>query len=142
MSLTSLVYVSLQTRPLHKADFALILDACERNNPKLGITGMLLYRSGYFIQAIEGDEVAVTTLYNKIAADQRHRNIITVEKSVIESRAFSSWTMGFKNLDEIDMHSIPRYSDFAGRDFHPEQLIEHNSRATQLLNVFRSEAHY
>ena len=40
----------------------------------MGITGLLLFIDGGFLQMLEGEERAVRELYTRIAADRRHLN--------------------------------------------------------------------
>ena len=44
-------------------------------NPASGVTGMLLYGNGTFLQALEGDEKVVADLYGKIEKDSRHIDV-------------------------------------------------------------------
>ncbi len=66
-----LVYASAATRDFGPSELAQILTKSGRNNLRAGITGMLLYRSGNFIQTIEGPAAAVDTLLKRIACDPR-----------------------------------------------------------------------
>jgi hypothetical protein len=78
----------------------------------LGITGLLLYRDGDFLQVLEGDAEAVEKIYDDILKDPRHTGVIRVLKQEIEEREFSDWKMGFINLDEVNPDDIPGFSDF------------------------------
>jgi hypothetical protein len=49
-----------------------ILKKARAANAALGISGLLLFRLGHFIQLLEGDEEKVRTLYDKIKNDPRH----------------------------------------------------------------------
>jgi hypothetical protein len=59
MGLVSLVYVSVARELMSDEDLKAILEVARRKNAERNITGMLLYRSGYFIQALEGEEADV-----------------------------------------------------------------------------------
>ncbi len=54
-----LVYVSSATRPFSGEDLRALLETCRKDNAELGVTGMLLYKDGNFMQVLEGDEDAV-----------------------------------------------------------------------------------
>jgi len=56
--------------------FAELLTVAREKNSRLGITGMLLYKAGLFLQVLEGDSVRVRELYSKIASDERHRAML------------------------------------------------------------------
>ena len=90
-----LIYISDARYGLDKDDIEDILAASRRNNGQSGVTGMLLYSSGIFIQALEGDPGTVATLYAKITDDRRHDNADILSDRVVDGRSFSSWAMGF-----------------------------------------------
>ena len=52
MSLYCLVYISLAIRKMSDAELSELLATCRKNNRKLEVTGLLLYRDGFFIQAL------------------------------------------------------------------------------------------
>ncbi len=54
-----LVYVSSAVRPFSRVDLDDLLATSRANNARVGITGMLLYKDGNFMQVLEGDEEAV-----------------------------------------------------------------------------------
>ncbi len=89
-----------------------ILFKSHRNNPDLDITGMLVCTFGHFLQALEGPEEAVETLYQKIAKDSRHRNFKMLKEESIDNRLFGDWAMGFRKLDE-DTDLSKLYDDSA-----------------------------
>ncbi len=61
----SLTYVSSAVRPFAEDELADLLAVSRQNNARLGITGMLLYKDGNFMQVLEGEEAEVRTLYEK-----------------------------------------------------------------------------
>jgi len=81
-----LVYVSSATLPFSGEDLRALLATCRENNAELGVTGMLLYKDGNFMQVLEGDEQAVRGLYARIAADPRHGGEITLQEGFSEGR--------------------------------------------------------
>ena len=54
-----------------------LLERARRNNARVGVTGLLLYREGNFMQALEGREEDVTGVHGRIAGDPWHRGLIT-----------------------------------------------------------------
>ena len=52
-----------------------ILRQSKAANPLHGITGVLCYSEGIFLQVLEGGRSAVNRLYNRIVADARHREV-------------------------------------------------------------------
>lgn len=70
-----------------------IFDVARTNNTKAGITGALLITDHYFVQALEGDEDAVRSLYEHISNDQRHDNVKLIDERSVDSRIFARWAM-------------------------------------------------
>ena len=94
-----MLYVSGASAPMSDADIQDILAASRRNNQRDGITGMLLWADGVFIQVLEGEPQMVRSVYRRIQADDRHRNLMLVLEQEADERMFSQWSMGFKQLD-------------------------------------------
>ena len=69
--LVRLLYASraVDTSP---AAIEAILTQSRQHNPGSGITGVLCYGGGVFLQAIEGGRSAVSELYGHIQKDSRH----------------------------------------------------------------------
>ncbi len=139
MTLISLVYVSVETRLMTAQDIEKILETARTFNPSKNITGMLLYRTGYFIQALEGESADVRPLYEKISSDPRHRSVLMVYSKPIGKRAFGDWSMGFKNLEGIDPSKLEGYTDFLTQPITPE-LIGDGSRAKTFLEIFKKKS--
>ena len=91
-----LLYVSNTVDELGLDDLDRVLTASRRNNAMMGITGLLLFIDGGFLQILEGEERAVRELYTRIASDPRHRNPRLMLDREIPSRAFAEWDMGFE----------------------------------------------
>jgi hypothetical protein len=81
-----------------------------KNNLKLEITGMLLYKEGNFMQMLEGEEAQVLELYDKILKDKRHKDIYKIMSGSIKDRNYENWSMGFCNMNKIENYS--NYEEF------------------------------
>ncbi len=137
MSLCTLVYVSLSTRQVSDADLTTLLESCRANNRKLDVTGMLLYRDGFYMQALEGEEQVIDELYGTIRRDLRHSDILLVYKETISERTFPEWSMGFNTLNASHVESLEGFNDFLKNpnlDFFANQP----NKAKKLLNNFRT----
>lgn len=108
----SLIYLSSAVREMTEEELLEILEQSERNNEKVGITGILLYREGNFLQVLEGEPEAVHALYDKICKDSRHRGILKISERPITERDFGAWQMGFVNLETINPDDVPGFSDY------------------------------
>lgn len=104
--LKRIVYVSTATSLLETAELDGILASSRDNNRRDGITGLLLYDGGNFIQTIEGAPAAIDALMARIGTDQRHYGLRIVEDSEANSRMFSDWSMGYGRLDRPQMAEI------------------------------------
>jgi len=56
-----------------------ILSQSRQYNPSSGITGILCYGGGIFLQAIEGGRTAISELYGHIQRDPRHKNVALLQ---------------------------------------------------------------
>lgn len=71
-----------------------ILGVSDRNNRRDGLTGVLLFHRGVFMQALEGERSGIDRLLRKLETDARHRNIRILSIDPIQRRAFGDWAMG------------------------------------------------
>lgn len=95
--ITQLIYISTACHALRAAELPDILTVSQRNNRRVGVTGMLMFDSIRFLQALEGDEVAVRSTFERIRADYRHRGVVTLSDRQITAREFGTWDMAFEN---------------------------------------------
>jgi len=108
MSLIQLIYASrLSGDAEPDVELPIILEQSVRNNGACGITGMLLYSSGSFLQVLEGDADAVGHAYRRISTDPRHENAVILGLVNIEERQFPSWHMGLRKLTLSDQARLP-----------------------------------
>jgi hypothetical protein len=140
MSLCTLVYVSIATETMTDTALLELLTQARHNNISLDITGLLLYRDHFFIQALEGEEDAVTALFEHVKQDARHYNVLCVYQAAIDQRQFPQWTMGFAPLDSGALQQITGFSEFmqvAPDDLPPELTLNVASDIRIMLNNFR-----
>lgn len=132
-----LIYISSATRPFSKDDLLKLLAKCRQNNTQLGITGMLLYKSGFFQQILEGSEEAVKSLYAKIKLDPRHRGVIKAFDGFDEEHQFSEWSMGFYDLDSADVANIPGYSQYLNTPLSDERFLSNLGICRRFMLMFK-----
>ncbi len=92
-----LVYVSSATELIVEDDLWRMLETFRLKNLSLGITGVLFYYDGNFMQLLEGTKETVLAMYAEIRADKRHFDSFVLVEGDIEEPLFSDWTMGFKS---------------------------------------------
>ena len=109
--LVRLLYVSRALDPDASAATDAILAVAREHNMANGITGILCYGGGIYLQAIEGGRNAVNELYGHIQRDARHKDVILLHYEEIEERRFGSWTMGQVNLTRLNTSIVLKYSE-------------------------------
>lgn len=94
-ALIQLVYVSSLTLPgrLSTSIFVEVEGHARTYNGKQGITGILCYGNGHFLQCIEGEKGKILALQKRIFADKRHKNVKVLLLRPIEQRTFFDWRM-------------------------------------------------
>ncbi len=111
-TILQIVYASAATVPFSEDELIELLRISKANNDAAGITGMLLYHEGSFIQAIEGEPEVVERLYRKIARDRRHGDTLLLHRGEAQNRTFGGWSMGFERLS-LDGHGhVPGLNRF------------------------------
>lgn len=138
MSLHTLVYTSVASHKMTDDALKDILAKSRRKNDSGDITGMLLYMDPYFIQALEGEEAAITALFDQIEHDPRHQKVSIVYKKPITERSFADWKMGFNKVTQAHIGKLEGLSDYLQRPI-TEFLQDSPNRVTNLLNMFRRE---
>ncbi|MDE3200023.1 MAG: BLUF domain-containing protein [Acidobacteriota bacterium] len=95
--LCSLVYFSRSTIPADQADAEIlkILESARKQNPKVDVTGALLYSGNYFAQVLEGPFDAVQSTFERIRMDARHAEVSVLSCKPIDSRNFAQWSMAY-----------------------------------------------
>jgi hypothetical protein len=88
-----------------------ILAQSRQSNPLCGITGILCYGGGIFLQAIEGGRMAVSDLYGHIQKDARHKDVVLLHYEEISERRFGGWTMGQVNMSRINVSILLKYAE-------------------------------
>jgi hypothetical protein len=113
--LVRLMYAS-RTKTDSPVDLQSILRQSQANNPKLGVTGVLCYSNGIFLQVIEGGRTTVNQLYNRIVSDPRHSQVEILSFDEIHERRFATWSMGQVNLSHLNTSVVMKYSETATVD--------------------------
>lgn len=132
-----LVYASSATRLFSPSQLTDLLASCHANNSRLGITGLLLYKNGDFMQALEGEEQTVLNLYAKIYQDERHTGVLTLLQTTISARQFPNWSMGFRDLNSPEVRSLPGYNEFLNRPLTEAEFSSDPTYCQRLLTIFK-----
>jgi hypothetical protein len=138
--IVSLTYMSTASTPFDSKQMAALLQQSRENNERNGLTGMLLFKNGRFMQVLEGAEKDVRDRYAVIAADPRHTDLKTLVDESIERRRFPQWTMGVPDPVDADLREAPGYDSFFAAPSRRFDIQEDSSRAQLLLEWFRRRA--
>jgi hypothetical protein len=109
--LVRLMYASRAVPAVDQEELVAILRKSKANNPALGVTGVLCFSQGIFLQVLEGGRSAVNRLYNRIAADPRHSEVELLSYAEIGERRFAGWSMGQVNLARLNPALLLKYSE-------------------------------
>jgi len=101
------LYISHATSEIAADDLAMILKVSHANNPPRGITGVVMYHQGMFMQYLEGPDDAVAERLDVIRQDPRHRNMFVLINDQIAERHFPDWAMAIAYPDLLpDEHQM------------------------------------
>ncbi len=109
--LVRLLYVSRAIDSQAESATESILNSAKAHNLNNGITGVLCYGGGIFLQALEGGRKQVNELYTHIVKDPRHQDVVLLAYEEIEERRFGGWTMGQVRLDKLNPSIVLKYSE-------------------------------
>ena len=134
----SIVYISTAIADLEEAALLQLLKQARGFNERAGITGILMYGGGRFLQVIEGCPAAVRRLYARIEADPRHGRLEKLADGLLPRREYGEWFMSFAPPpSSLDWQQEPGYLT-------PPQLVLASLGATtqSLLSEFLEASTY
>lgn len=138
MLLHEIVYISEVSDNFKESDLEDILKTSRDYNKKKGITGLLLYKNGAFLQAFEGERENVITLLETIREDTRHKNVTKLLSQPLETRHFENWSMGFYNVQQLKhLEKLPEFSRFMHPNLDVKALEGRGRKALEMLIYFR-----
>jgi len=122
---------------MSKTDLIDLLKGSVQRNSRAGVTGLLLYKAGCLMQALEGEKDTVGALFSKISQDPRHHNVIRLIHEPIERRNFPNSAMAFRDLDSPEIHKLPGYSEFLNTTFDAKLNTLDTPKSQLLLELFK-----
>lgn len=137
--LAYVVYVSSARIKMTDAQLEEILEAARHNNQKHGVTGILAYWDGNFIQYIEGPAPKIEQLMHNLDRDPRHGGIIVMQRGDVAARAFPDWSMAFDRKIAGQHPARPGVSRFLSDGFLTADPANFSPDANRLLEVFRQQ---
>ena len=130
-------YLSQASAPMSADQLLALLMQCRTNNTARGLTGMLLYGNGTFLQVIEGEDAVVDRLVATIEADPRHVGMRRLTRRSIERRQYADWSMGFERVTDDGLRQVDGLRDFSARDFNVETLADRHDVIDSLMSQYR-----
>ncbi|MDP3702122.1 MAG: BLUF domain-containing protein [Hylemonella sp.] len=97
--LSSLAYVSTAVHKLSNESLSNLIEKAASRNDSLGVTGLLLYSDGLFMQCLEGSKESLDMLMRSIRSDPRHFDLIVLWQDEISNREFPDWGMAARSPD-------------------------------------------
>jgi hypothetical protein len=94
-----IIYTSTANEEFSTANLKGLLLGARTRNRTLGVSGMLVFHDGTFLQALEGEQRAVNEIFASIRSDRRHRDIDVLHRGPgFDQRVFGDWSMGFADF--------------------------------------------
>lgn len=109
--MNQILYTSTAVVPFKQDELQQLLEVARRNNSSKSITGMLLYCNSNFIQLLEGEQDHIDELFSLICLDGRHKDVVKIMESSIETPQFPDWSMGYKSLTTQQLRSIDKHQN-------------------------------
>jgi hypothetical protein len=134
-----IVYISSASKRFSIDEIENMLETARPKNDALGITGMLLYKDGNFMQALEGEEEVVTKLANTIKNDARHTGFLVLMQGPAERRLFANSPMGFHDLTHERLRNNPGYDEFIDSPLTRATFSLDPNRCMTLLRLFSTQ---
>lgn len=123
------VYYSISNHEVTPHFINGILEQARLNNEKIGVTGCLLYHNNVFLQLLEGEEKTIDKLFDKIATDNRHKEVTLVCEEKVEQRIFPNWSMAYHNFEQ-NSEQIKKFVDSI------QFYSENNEMSTDAIEFF------
>lgn len=96
-----LVYISAACVEFDDEALEQLLSGARENNAILGVSGMLLFHEGSFIQVLEGPQTVVEALFEKIEQDPRHEHTEVLFRGDTDEACFEDWSMGYVRTPKL-----------------------------------------
>jgi hypothetical protein len=134
-----LVYASMSAGPLFADKLDRILLHARATNTRDGVTGMLLFHEGRFLQVLEGPRETLLAVLERIRRDRTHKNLTILEWGPADARLFET-PMGYlaaRNFSEEQRGYLRDALELAGVDavMPADELVTHK-RVAAVLKAF------
>ena len=100
------IYLSRAVAGQDEGAVAAIVAKSAANNRARSVTGALIAYDGWFLQALEGSCETLKPLFDLIAADPRHCDVMLKSVAPVEKRVFARWGMKQGQLPDASVLDI------------------------------------
>ncbi len=125
-----------------EANLADIVRSCQKHNTSDGVTGVLFYENGTFIQALEGEEKDVRATLERVRQDPRHSHMHILVDLPVEARSFPDWVMDtffVRHPELVDGEMIALIQKIYDRSFpvNAKDLVEFHKKMIDEVDTFK-----
>lgn len=120
------------------------MNSSQRNQDN-DVTGVLVFRAGYFLQLLEGPEQSLIETLERIRKDKRHKDIRLLSQGPLERRQFGEWGMRSVDANSVEKDILESFlSDVEGAEISPSEPLDlaktkkraEASEVKDFLNIF------
>lgn len=105
------VYLSTAVGVLRADELDRIWLRAKAANAGAGVTGLMLFHQGVFLQVLEGPAAGVASLMERIRRDRRHSGIVILESGEVSERAFASSPMHYISARNLSAGEKQAFTD-------------------------------
>lgn len=127
------IYISAATQHFSSEELAELLAKARENNTQNGVSGLLVYHQGSFLQILEGPAQAVEDTLDIIASDPRHTNVQVLLRDHVDEPEYEEWSMGF--VDPTGAAQV--IEGFVGYNGKLDAMTMDPTRAKKIVRKFK-----
>lgn len=116
------VYLSHAVPPLGREELYDLVKRAAAANEQHGVTGLLVYSDGHFMQVVEGTPDTIERLRANIRADPRHTDLTELRYASAEQRLFDGWSLACNLPDAFEGLSLQIARHLATLHWNDEDL--------------------
>jgi Sensors of blue-light using FAD len=131
-----ITYFSSARKKFSDDELHSLLKNAREYNTKVGVTGMLMYYDGSFVQVLEGNKEAVNEVFERINKDNRHYQIIKIKEGFEIERVFDEWSMAFYSFRNEDFLNQDGFKRLVYHELFSDTKIDMNNPIIIVLKSF------
>lgn len=136
LAIRQVLYLSSAVKKFTQTEIDEILKKARRRNAETGVTGVLFYLDGNFLQLLEGEDPALTETYLRIKDDSRHRGLTKLIDEEIAARSFPDWSMGFRAITAAELRDNPEFFSLVNGKWTVSDGVGMDQRIKIMLQTF------